>query len=449
MAAGPTHSPDTQRSTPNTASEAARSGYFGPYGGRFVSETLIEALDELTHALETIVRSDDFQAEWRTILTNYVGRPTPLTEAKRLAHAIDPDGRALGRLFLKREDLCHTGAHKINNALGQIVLAKRMGKQRIIAETGAGQHGVATATACALFGFPCDVYMGEEDVRRQAPNVGRMKMLGARVIPVTSGSRTLKDAMNEALRDWVTNIRTTHYCIGSAAGPHPYPELVATLQRIIGDEAREQILASTGALPDAAVACVGGGSNAIGLFRAFLDDASVALYGVEAAGDGVGTKRHAATLSAGRVGVLHGSKSYVLCDDGGQILEAHSISAGLDYPGVGPEHAWLKDSGRARYLAATDGEALAAAQRVARTEGIIPALETSHPFAKLGEIACAMAGERGRPVTLLLCLSGRGDKDLATLLSKLGLEAPGGGEPHGTDGQGSGDASTEATRGAH
>ncbi|HEY8074129.1 MAG TPA: tryptophan synthase subunit beta [Labilithrix sp.] len=394
-------------------------GRYGPYGGRFVSETLIHALDELTEAASTIAASEAFRAELRRILTDYVGRPTPLTEATRLARAIDPEGKSLGRLFLKREDLCHTGAHKINNALGQILLASKMKKTRIIAETGAGQHGVATATACALFGLPCEVYMGAEDVKRQAPNVGRMKLLGAKVIPVESGSRTLKDAMNEALRDWVTNVATTHYCIGSAAGPHPYPELVARFQSVIGEEARAQMLERTGRLPDAAIACVGGGSNAIGLFRGFLEAKSVRLFGVEAAGHGVDSGKHAATLGAGRVGILHGSKSYVLCDAGGQIQEAHSISAGLDYPGVGPEHAFLKDSRRAVYWSATDDEALAAASLVARTEGIIPALETAHPFAKLGDIARDVAKPLARPATLLLCLSGRGDKDLETLLARL------------------------------
>jgi tryptophan synthase beta chain len=394
-------------------------GRYGPYGGRYVSETLIHALDELTDAVDRIVRSAAFEDELKSLLTNYVGRPTPLTEAIRLARAIDPAGQSLARLFLKREDLCHTGAHKINNALGQILLATKMGKTRIIAETGAGQHGVATATACALFGLPCEVYMGEEDVKRQAPNVGRMKLLGAKVIPVQSGSRTLKDAMNEALRDWVTNVATTHYCIGSAAGPHPYPELVARFQSVIGEESRVQILERTGQLPDAAIACVGGGSNAIGMFRGFVGDPGVKLYGVEAAGHGVSSGRHAATLTAGRVGVLHGSKSYVLCDEQGQIQEAHSISAGLDYPGVGPEHAWLKDTLRAEYISATDEEALAAAALVSRTEGILPALETSHPFAKLGPIASALSQQLGRPVTLLLCLSGRGDKDLETLLGRL------------------------------
>ena len=401
------------------ATTSSRPGYFGPFGGRFVPETLIFALDELECAMHGIVAGDQFQREWRALLATYVGRPTPLTEAKRFARAVDPDGKTLARLFLKREDLCHTGAHKINNAIGQVLLAKQMGKTRIIAETGAGQHGVATATACALFGLPCDVYMGEEDVKRQAPNVGRMKLLGARVIPVSSGSRTLKDAMNEALRGWVTNVRTTHYCIGSAAGPHPYPELVARLQSVIGEEARKQILEATGALPDAVVACVGGGSNAIGIFRGFMQDADVALYGVEAAGDGIASGRHAATLGAGRVAVLHGSKSYVLCDDGGQIQEAHSISAGLDYPGVGPEHAWLQETGRAKYISATDDEALAAVTLVARTEGILTALETAHPFAKIGAIAKELAMTRGKAVTLVMCSSGRGDKDLATLLARL------------------------------
>jgi tryptophan synthase beta chain len=394
-------------------------GWYGPYGGRYVSETLIPALDELIDAVEQIVATPAFDAELKSLLTNYVGRPTPLTEARRLARAIDPTGKELGRLFLKREDLCHTGAHKINNALGQVLLATKMGKTRIIAETGAGQHGVATATACALFGLPCEVYMGEEDVKRQSPNVGRMKLLGAKVVPVQSGSRTLKDAMNEALRDWVTNVGSTHYCIGSAAGPHPYPELVARFQSVIGEESRAQMLERTGKLPDAAVACVGGGSNAIGMFRGFLSDESVRLYGVEAAGHGVPSGQHAATLTAGRVGVLHGSKSYVLCDDQGQIQEAHSISAGLDYPGVGPEHAWLKDSKRAQYISATDDEALAAASLVSRTEGILPALETSHPFAKLGAIANEVSAKLDQPATLLLCLSGRGDKDLETLLRRL------------------------------
>jgi tryptophan synthase beta chain len=411
----PPANPGPATSSPSPAAE----GWYGPFGGRFVSETLIPALDELTAATAGIARTAAFENELRSLLATYVGRPTPLTEATRLARAIDPAGKAIGRLFLKREDLCHTGAHKINNALGQILLASKMSKTRIIAETGAGQHGVATATACALFGLPCEVYMGAEDVKRQAPNVGRMKLLGAKVIAVESGSRTLKDAMNEALRDWVTNVATTHYCIGSAAGPHPYPELVARFQSVIGEEARAQLRERTGALPDAAIACVGGGSNAIGLFRAFLADESVRLYGVEAAGHGVDSGSHAATLTAGRVGVLHGSKSYVLCDEGGQIQEAHSISAGLDYPGVGPEHSWLKTSGRARYLSATDDEALAAASLVTRTEGILPALETAHPFAKLGAIATEVSAVLGRPATMVMCLSGRGDKDLETYLTRL------------------------------
>jgi tryptophan synthase beta chain len=395
---------------------AVRPGYYGEFGGRFVAETLVPALEELERAYTEHVLSPAFQREWRDLLSSYVGRPTPLYRAERLAKSVDPNGKTLAELFLKREDLCHTGAHKINNALGQILLAKKLGKQRIIAETGAGQHGVATATAAAMQGLPCEVYMGAVDVERQAPNVARMKMLGARVIPVESGSRTLKDAMNEALRDWVTNVRTTHYCVGSAAGPHPYPLLVGELQRVIGDEAKEQ-LDRVGGLPDAVVACVGGGSNAIGMFRAFIDT-KVALYGVEAAGEGVESGKHAATLTAGRVGVLHGSRTMVLADDDGQIVEAHSVSAGLDYPGVGPEHSSLMKSGRATYLSATDDEALAATKLVARTEGILIALETAHAFARLADIAEREAARAGRPVRLAVCLSGRGDKDLATLLSR-------------------------------
>jgi tryptophan synthase beta chain len=402
-------------------------GYFGPFGGRFVAETLVPALDELSRARETIVATEAFQKELHHLLAAYVGRPTPLWEAKRLARAIDPEGQALGRLWLKREDLCHTGAHKINNALGQVLLAKKMGKTRVIAETGAGQHGVATATACALLGLPCEVFMGAEDVARQSPNVGRMRLLGASVVTVESGSRTLKDAMNEAMRDWVTNVKSTYYCVGSAAGPHPYPELVAELQTVIGVEARAQVLEGQAALPDALVACIGGGSNAIGLFRAFVPDAAVALFGVEAAGEGIATGRHAATLGHGRVGVLHGSKSYVLCDDGGQVLEAHSISAGLDYPGVGPEHSWLKDTGRAVYLSATDDEALAAVALVARTEGILVALETAHAFARIGDVARLVGQKLRRPVSLVVGLSGRGDKDLATLLARLVPDAAPGG----------------------
>ncbi|MEZ4225358.1 MAG: tryptophan synthase subunit beta [Polyangiaceae bacterium] len=394
----------------------SRAGYFAEFGGRFVAETLVPALEELADATERIVPSAEFQREWREWLASYVGRPTPLSEAARLAAQLGSN--RVRRVVLKREDLCHTGAHKINNALGQVLLAKRLGKTRIIAETGAGQHGVATATACAVLGLPCEVYMGAEDVARQAPNVLRMKMLGATVLPVRSGSRTLKDAMNEALRDWVTNVRTTHYCVGSAAGPHPYPTLVAELQRVIGDEARAQWQELYGGLPDAVVACVGGGSNAIGTFRAFIDD-EVALYGVEAAGEGLTTERHAATLSRGRVGVLHGARTLVLMDDDGQVLDAHSVSAGLDYPGVGPEHAALQATGRATYLAVDDAAAIAAAHGVARTEGILVALETAHAFAALDAIAARERERLGRPVDLLVTLSGRGDKDLATLSKDL------------------------------
>jgi len=394
----------------------ARVGYYGEFGGRFVAETLVPALEELERAFEEHVRSASFQSEWRGLLASYVGRPTPIYRADRLAGALGLEPGTLAEVWLKREDLCHTGAHKINNAIGQILLAERLGKKRIIAETGAGQHGVATATAAAIRGLPCEVYMGAVDVERQAPNVARMRMLGAKVIPVESGSRTLKDAMNEALRDWVTNVRTTHYCVGSAAGPHPYPLLVGELQRVIGDEAREQLIAA-GGLPDAVVACVGGGSNAIGMFRAFLED-PVPLYGVEAAGDGVETGRHAATLTAGRIGVLHGSRTRVLSDDFGQIVEAHSISAGLDYPGVGPEHAALAESGRATYLTATDDDALRAAYLVARQEGILIALETAHAFARLADVARRERLRCGRPVRIAVCLSGRGDKDLATLLER-------------------------------
>jgi tryptophan synthase beta chain len=394
-------------------------GYFGPFGGRFVAETLIPALEELDRAYQAIVPSAEFQSEWRYLLDTYVGRPTPLTRARGLARALDPESSFIAELWLKREDLCHTGAHKINNALGQVLLAKKLGKSRIIAETGAGQHGVATATACAVLGLPCEVYMGAVDVVRQSPNVARMKMLGARVIPVESGSRTLKDAMNDALRDWVTNVRTTHYCVGSAAGPHPYPSLVRDLQRVIGDEARQQMLTQSGSLPHAVLACVGGGSNAIGIFAAFLADESVKLIGVEAAGEGLETGHHAAPLNVGRTGVLHGAKTRIMSDDDGQIIEAHSISAGLDYPGVGPEHAYLQDAGRASYLAADDEEALAAAYLLAKTEGIIPALESSHALAKVRTVAEAGTQSKGAPVKILVCLSGRGDKDLDTLLTRM------------------------------
>jgi len=385
------------------------SGRYGPYGGRYVAETLMPALDELTHAYQESQRDPAFQSELDSLLHQYAGRETPTYFASRLSEELGC------RIWLKREDLCHTGAHKVNNTIGQILLAKRMRKTRIIAETGAGQHGVATATACALMGLPCEVYMGAEDIRRQAPNVRRMELLGAQVHSVTSGSATLKDAMNEALRDWVTNVRTTHYCVGSVAGPHPYPLIVRDFQAVIGQEARAQMLEQAGKLPDAVVACVGGGSNAMGIFAGFIDDESVRLIGVEAAGEGIETGRHAAPLCAGGVGVLHGAKSYVLQTADGQIVEAHSISAGLDYPGVGPEHAWLKDIGRATYGSVTDDAALDAFQQLCRTEGIIPALETSHAFAYLPTVV----KELGPDADILVCLSGRGDKDLETVLEKL------------------------------
>jgi tryptophan synthase beta chain len=389
------------------------SGRFGQFGGRYVSETLIPALDELERAWEDAKADPKFVAELDGLLRDYVGRPSALTLADQLTEKL---GGA--KIYLKREDLNHTGAHKINNCVGQALLARRMGKRRLIAETGAGQHGVATATVAAKFGFQCDVFMGAEDVRRQALNVFRMKLLGATVHAVDSGTRTLKDAMNEALRDWVTNVADTHYVIGSVAGPHPYPVLVRDLQAVIGAEARAQILEREGRLPDAAVACVGGGSNAMGLFHAFVGDASVALHGVEAAGDGIPTGRHAATLSAGRVGVLHGSKSYVLTDDDGQILHAHSISAGLDYPGVGPEHAWLKDSGRATYGSITDAEALDGLHLLARTEGILCALETAHAIAYVKTLAPKL----GRGKLIIVGLSGRGDKDMETVAQATGVK---------------------------
>jgi tryptophan synthase beta chain len=373
---------------------------FGEYGGRYVPETLIPALDELTSAWDEAKRDPAFQAELDDLGRTYVGRPSPITLVERFA-----PGK---RLYLKREDLNHTGAHKINNALGQVVLARRIGKRRIIAETGAGQHGVATATACARFGLECVVYMGSEDMRRQAPNVERMQLLGASVEPVEIGTRTLKEATSAAIRDWITNVETTHYVIGSCVGPAPYPELVRELQAVIGREAREQLLEAEGALPEAVVACVGGGSNAIGMFAAFLDDAEVRLVGVEAAG--------AASLGSGRTGVLHGSRSSILADEDGQIADAHSISAGLDYPGVGPEHAWLRDTGRATYLPCTDDEALAAFQRLTRTEGIIPALESAHALAVVDRLEIEYVA---------VCLSGRGDKDLAEALAALGRSAPG------------------------
>jgi tryptophan synthase beta chain len=387
-------------------------GRFGPYGGRYVAETLVPALEELEAAWRVARDDGAFTAELQRLLADYVGRPSRLTRAANLS-------RELGgaRIYLKREDLNHTGAHKINNCIGQALLARRMGKRRLIAETGAGQHGVATATVAALLGFRCEVYMGAEDVARQSLNVFRMRLLGATVHSVDQGTRTLKDAMNEALRDWVTNVGDTHYLIGSVAGPHPYPTLVRELQAVIGREARAQILEAEGRLPAACVACVGGGSNAAGLYAGFLDDADVALWGVEAAGDGVATGRHAATLTAGRVGILHGSKSYVLCDEQGQIAPAHSISAGLDYPGVGPEHAHWKDSGRVRYVSRTDAEALAGFQLLARTEGILTALETAHAIAALPEICAGLSA--GDPV--VVCLSGRGDKDMPAIAAALGI----------------------------
>jgi tryptophan synthase beta chain len=397
------------------ASNAARPderGRFGEFGGRYVPETLMSPVIELTRAYEECARDETFRQELAQLLRTYVGRPTPLYFAEMLT-------RRLGgaRIFLKREDLAHTGAHKINNALGQGLLAKRMGKQRVIAETGAGQHGVATATVCAMLGLDCVVYMGEEDIRRQAPNVARMKLLGAEVRAVTAGSRTLKDAINEAMRDWVTNVATTYYLLGTAAGPHPYPVMVRDWQSVIGREAREQILAAEGRLPDYAIACVGGGSNAIGLFHPFYEDRSVRFIGVEAAGNGIETGQHAATLVAGRPGVLHGARSYLLQDANGQITETHSISAGLDYPGVGPEHSFYKDSGRAEYVSITDTEALDAFQLLCRTEGIIPALESSHALAYAAKLAPTLPREQ----ILLVNLSGRGDKDMATVAGALGL----------------------------
>ncbi|HWM87984.1 MAG TPA: tryptophan synthase subunit beta [Kofleriaceae bacterium] len=389
-----------------------RPGRFGRFGGQYVAETLMPAVGELERAYAEASADPAFTAELEQLLRDYVGRPSPLTFAARLSE------KAGCRVYLKREDLNHTGAHKINNCIGQALLARRMGKRRLIAETGAGQHGVATATVAALFGMPCQVYMGAEDVDRQALNVFRMNLLGATVIPVTAGSRTLKDAMNEALRDWVTNVADTYYLIGSVAGPHPYPTLVRDFQAVIGREARGQILDAAGRLPDALVACVGGGSNAAGLFAPFVADESVAFFGVEAAGDGLDTDRHAATLTRGRIGVLHGSKSFVLCGDDGQIHEAHSVSAGLDYPGVGPEHAYWMESGRATYLARTDREALDGLALLARCEGIVCALETAHAVAALAEV-----GERiGSDGIAILCLSGRGDKDMVTVSRLLGPE---------------------------
>jgi tryptophan synthase beta chain len=386
--------------------------YFGEFGGRFVPESLIAALDELDSTYTAAKLDPSFQHELAELHRTYTGRPSIITEAKRFAEHAGPV-----RIFLKREDLNHTGSHKINNVLGQALLAKRMGKTRIIAETGAGQHGVASATAAALFGLECVVYMGEVDTQRQALNVARMELLGATVVPVTTGSRTLKDAINEALRDWVANVDNTHYLLGTVAGPHPFPTMVRDFHSVIGTEARKQMLEEFGFLPTALAACVGGGSNAIGLFHAFLDDADVELYGFEAAGDGMDTNRHAATLNFGRMGVLHGAKSYMLQDEDGQTMESHSISAGLDYPGVGPEHAWLKDLGRAKYWGISDAEAMDALRLLSRTEGIIPAIETAHALA--GAVKLGKTLEPGS--SILVNLSGRGDKDMETAAKYFGL----------------------------
>jgi tryptophan synthase beta chain len=396
-----------------TESLRAQTGpYFGEFGGRFVPESLIAALDELEATYRAAKADPTFRAELAELHKNYTGRPSIITEAKRFSeHA----GGA--RILLKREDLNHTGSHKINNVLGQALLAQRMGKKRIIAETGAGQHGVASATAAALFGLDCVVYMGEIDTERQALNVARMRLLGAEVVPVTTGSRTLKDAINEALRDWVTNVDTTHYLLGTVAGPHPFPEMVRDFHSVIGNESREQMLRDFGGLPTAVAACVGGGSNAIGIFHAFLDDSEVRLLGFEAAGEGMDTDRHAATLNFGKPGVLHGARSYMLQDEDGQTIESHSISAGLDYPGVGPEHSWLKDLGRTEYFGISDAEAMDALKLLSQTEGIIPAIETAHALAgvlKLGK-------ELGPNSTILVNLSGRGDKDMETAAKYFGL----------------------------
>jgi len=387
-------------------------GHFGPYGGVFVAETLMLPISELTDAYYRYMKDKDFLAELDYDLLHYVGRPSPIYHAERLSREA---GGA--QIFLKREDLNHTGAHKVNNTVGQALLAKRMGKTRIIAETGAGQHGVATATVAARLGLECVVYMGSVDVARQAPNVLRMKLLGATVVPVESGSKTLKDALNEAMRDWVTNVDNTFYIIGTVAGPHPYPAMVRDFQAVIGREAKPQMLEMTGGLPDVLVACVGGGSNAIGLFYPFINDHQVQMHGVEAAGDGIATGRHSAPLSAGRPGVLHGNRTYLMEDEDGEIIETHSISAGLDYPGVGPEHAWLKDSGRAQYVSITDDEAMQGFHALTRLEGIIPALESAHAIAYAMKLAPAL----GKDKTILVNLSGRGDKDINTIAAREGI----------------------------
>jgi tryptophan synthase beta chain len=398
---------------PNYAAVPDADGRFGIFGGRFVAETLMSALSDLEELYQRLAQDPDFQRELDRDLAYYVGRPSPLYEATRWSDRV---GGA--RIYLKREDLNHTGAHKVNNTVGQALLAKHMGKRRVIAETGAGQHGVATATIAARLGLECEVFMGEEDVRRQALNVYRMKLLGAKVVPVTSGSRTLKDAMNEAMRDWVTNVDDTFYIIGTVAGPHPYPMLVRDFQCVIGREARAQSLEQIGRLPDALVACVGGGSNAIGLFHPFLDDEEVAMYGVEAGGHGVSTNQHAAPLTAGTPGVLHGNRTYLMQDADGQIMHTHSVSAGLDYPGVGPEHAWLKDIGRVNYVVADDDEALRAFHTLTRVEGIMPALESSHALAYAEKLAADMTPEQ----SIVINLSGRGDKDIHTVAQIDGLE---------------------------
>jgi tryptophan synthase beta chain len=389
------------------------TGHFGPYGGVFVAETLIHALDELKQAYARYAKDPEFVAEYEYELKHYVGRPSPVYHAKRWSSHF---GGA--QVYLKREDLNHTGAHKINNVIGQALLARRMGKPRVIAETGAGQHGVATATIAARYGMECVVYMGAEDIRRQAANVYRMKLLGATVVPVESGSKTLKDALNEAMRDWVTNVENTFYIIGTVAGPHPYPMMVRDFQCVIGRESRVQMMELAGRQPDAILACVGGGSNAMGIFYPYIEDTAVRLIGVEAAGHGLESGKHAATLSTGRTGVLHGNRTYLLQDDNGQIIETHSISAGLDYPGVGPEHAWLKDNGRAEYVSVTDDEAVQAFHDLCRLEGIIPALESSHALAYAAKMAPRMSADR----ILLVNLSGRGDKDMHTVAEKSGIK---------------------------
>jgi tryptophan synthase beta chain len=406
MNANPAEKPNSFRALPDEA------GHFGLYGGRFVAETLMPLILEVEQAWDAARADPSFQAELDDFLKHYVGRPSPLYHAARLTEHL---GGA--KIYFKRDELNHTGAHKINNTMGQILLARRMGKTRIIAETGAGQHGVATATVCARFGMPCSVYMGRTDIERQAPNVFRMKLLGAEVVPVDSGSATLKDAMNEALRDWVANVEDTFYIIGTAAGPHPYPAMVRDFQRVIGNEVRWQMQEAEGRLPDSLVACIGGGSNAIGLFHPFLDDESVKIWAVEAAGLGLDTDKHAASLTAGRPGVLHGNRTYLLQDEDGQITEAYSISAGLDYPGIGPEHAWLRDAGRVDYVSATDDEALEAFQMCSRLEGIIPALEPSHAMAHVIRVAPTLPKDH----LLVMNMCGRGDKDVFTVADALGV----------------------------